>query len=57
LLQISASAFLSPLLGGFLIVSFGGFGPAASIVSTTIYIVGIAAVLFLPETRGQPLPE
>ena len=49
-------AFLGPLIGGLLIVSFGGFGPAATIVST-IYIVGIVAVLFLPETRGQPLPE
>jgi MFS family permease len=49
-------AFLGPLIGGFLIVSFGGFGPAATIVSM-IYILGIVAVFFLPETRGQPLPE
>jgi hypothetical protein len=26
-------------------------------VLATIYIVGIVAVFFLPETRGKPLPE
>ena len=48
-------AFLGPLLAGQLIVSFGGFGPAATTIAT-IYIVGLVAVLFLPETRGRPLP-
>jgi MFS family permease len=49
-------AFLGPLVAGQLIVYFGGFGYAASIVSL-IYVVGLLAVLFLPETRGRPLPE
>ena len=38
-----------------MIVSFGGFGHAATIVAT-IYILGLAAAPFLPETRGRPLP-
>ena len=39
-----------------MIVAFGGFGKAAMILSS-IYIVGIIAVLFLPETNGKPLPS
>ena len=49
-------AFLGPLLAGTMIVQFGGFGQAAMVLAT-IYIVGIVAVFFLPETRGKPLPE
>jgi MFS family permease len=48
-------AFLGPLLAGQLIVYFGGFGTAATIVAT-IYVLGFAAAPFLPETRGKPLP-
>jgi MFS family permease len=48
-------AFLGPLLAGSLIVSFGGFGYAATIVAS-IYVLGFAAAPFLPETRGKPLP-
>jgi MFS family permease len=48
-------AFLGPLLAGNMIVSFGGFGPAATIVAL-IYVVGLAAAPFLPETQGKPLP-
>ena len=48
-------AFLGPLLAGQLIVTFGGFGPAATTIAT-IYVLGLVAVLFLPETRGRPLP-
>jgi MFS family permease len=49
-------AFLGPLIAGTLIVHFGGFGRAATIVSL-IYILGLCAVWFLPETAGKPLPE
>jgi MFS family permease len=48
-------AFLGPLVAGSMIVAFGGFGKAAMIFSS-IYIVGIVAVLMLPETNGKPLP-
>jgi MFS family permease len=48
-------AFLGPLLAGNLIVYFGGFGTAATIVAG-IYVLGLAAAPFLPETRGKPLP-
>jgi len=44
------------LMAGTLIVRFGGYGNAAMIVAT-IYFVGLAAVPFLPETRGKPLPD
>ena len=49
-------AFLGPLLAGAMIVSFGGYGQAAMVL-VSIYVVGIAAAPFLPETRGKPLPE
>jgi MFS family permease len=48
-------AFLGPLFAGQMILYFGGFGYAATIVSS-IYVVGLIAVWFLPETRGKPLP-
>jgi MFS family permease len=48
-------AFLGPLLAGTLIANFGGFGPAAMVLSS-IYILGIVCAPFLPETRGKPLP-
>jgi MFS family permease len=48
-------AFLGPIFAGTLIVYFGGFGYAATIVAL-IYFVGLVAVMFLPETRGKPLP-
>src|SRR5580704_15236807 len=49
-------AFLGPLLAGTLIVHFGGYGRAATIVAL-IYILGLCAVPFLPETVGKPLPD
>jgi hypothetical protein len=39
-----------------LITAFGSYGRAAIIVST-IYLVGIVAAPFFPETRGRRLPE
>lgn len=48
-------AFLGPFLAGTLIVAFGGFGKAAMVLSS-IYILGIIAAPFLPETKGKPLP-
>lgn len=49
-------AFLGPLVAGTLIAKFGGYGPAAMVLAS-IYILGIVAAPFLPETRGQPLPR
>jgi MFS family permease len=49
-------AFMGPLLAGTMIVHFGGFGRAAMALAL-IYVVGIAAAPFLPETRGKPLPS
>jgi MFS family permease len=49
-------AFLGPLVAGSLIAQFGGFGNTAVTISL-IYVVGFVATLFLPETRGKPLPE
>jgi MFS family permease len=49
-------AFLGPLVAGTLIASFGEYGRPALYVSL-VYVVGIGAALFFPETRGQPLPD
>jgi len=49
-------AFLGPLVAGTLITYFGGYGRAAVIVSM-IYILGLAAAPFFPETRGKMLPD
>jgi MFS family permease len=49
-------AFLGPILAGALIVHFGGYGNAAMSFSC-IYVLGFVAALFLPETKGKPLPE
>ena len=48
-------AFIGPLIAGTLIVTFGGYGRAATIVGF-IYVLGFVAAPFLPETRGKPLP-
>jgi MFS family permease len=47
---------VGPLIAGTLIVSLGGYGPAATIVGL-FFIVGVIAAPFLPETRGKPLPH
>jgi len=50
---ISAAA---PLIAGSLIVGLGGYGKAATIIGL-FYVFGLIAAPFLPETKGQPLPE
>ena len=47
---------IGPVIAGTLTVSLGGYGPAATIVGL-FYILGLAATPFIPETKGQPLPE
>jgi MFS family permease len=49
-------AFLGPLVSGTLIAAFGEYGRPALLVSL-IYVVGLGAAPFFPETRGEPLPE
>jgi MFS family permease len=49
-------AWTGPLISGWLIANFGGFSRAAVAIAC-IYILGIVAACFLPETRGRPLPE
>jgi MFS family permease len=49
-------ACIGPLIAGALIVSLGGYGAAATIIGL-FYLLGLVCAPFLPETRGQPLPE
>lgn len=48
-------ASIGALVTGLLASVVGGVGNAASIAAV-VYLLGIVAVLLLPETRGQPLP-
>jgi MFS family permease len=48
-------AWVGPLISGTLIASFGGFSQAAMTIGA-IYILGVGAAFFLPETKGKPLP-
>jgi MFS family permease len=55
----NAPRFIScvgPLIAGTLIVSLGGYGPAATIVGL-FFVLGFLAAPFLPETKGKPLPH
>lgn len=57
--SFNAPRFVScvgPLIAGTLIVRFGGYGPAATIVGM-FFILGVIAAPFLPETNGKPLPD
>jgi MFS family permease len=49
-------AALAPFTLGKLAASMGGIAPAVSVVSC-IYLLGLLALPFAPETKGQPLPD
>jgi MFS family permease len=48
-------AWLGPIISGWIIANLGGFSHAAMTIAL-IYILSVAAALFLPETKGQKLP-
>jgi MFS family permease len=48
-------AWLGPIISGWIIANLGGFRHAAVVIAL-VYIVSLAAALFLPETKGKPLP-
>jgi MFS family permease len=48
-------AWVGPLISGTLIATFGGYSQAALPIAA-IYILGLVAAPFLPETVGKPLP-
>jgi MFS family permease len=45
-----------PLLVGTMLATFGSF-PAAAAATTAAYLVGLVAIWFGPETKGQPLED
>jgi MFS family permease len=49
-------AALAPFTLGKLAASMGGIAPAVSVVSC-IYLLGLLALPFAPETKGRPLPD
>jgi len=48
-------AMAGPILTSTLVGFFGGYGPAATALAL-IFVIGIVAVWFLPETRRKALP-
>ena len=48
-------ASVGPFLTGMLVSALGGFGAAASAISS-IYLLGLLILPFAPETKGKPLP-
>jgi MFS family permease len=49
-------AMIGSVVSGSLASAIGGFGRTAAVFAP-IYLIGIVAVLFLPETRGRGLPQ
>jgi MFS family permease len=49
-------AMFGPILASSLIAFFGGYGPAATTLAS-VFVVGLIALFFLPETKGKPLPS
>jgi hypothetical protein len=42
---------------GYLKSSFQSSLPMALTILTSMYLLGLVIITFLPETKGQPLPE
>jgi MFS family permease len=47
---------VGPLVSGMLVASFGSI-PAAGVMVAWIYVIGLVAIWFGPETRGVPLED
>ena len=47
---------IGPLIGGFLVGTFGSF-PAAAMSTAVFFVIGLVAIWFGPETRGVPLAD
>jgi MFS family permease len=45
------------LLSGWLLANFGGDYARMCAVISLVYVVGLVAIWFCPETKGKPLPE
>lgn len=45
-----------PILTGWIIASLGGVGVGVGLTGL-VYLAGLAAVAFAPETKGRPLPD
>lgn len=50
-------AAFGAILSGQLVANFGGDYAKMGSVITLIYLAGMAAIWFAPETKGKPLPE
>jgi len=48
-------SWLGPLVSGWIIANLGGYSRAAMMIAM-IYILALVAAVFLPETKGKPLP-
>jgi MFS family permease len=48
--------FLGPILAGSIITKLGGY-PRTAVTFGLIYLLGLAVIPFIPETKGHPLPE
>jgi MFS family permease len=49
-------AWIFPIIAGQIVTLFGGVSQAALIMSS-VFVIGLIAPWFMPETAGRPLPE
>jgi hypothetical protein len=49
-------AWVFPIIAGEIVTTFGGVSQATLIMSS-VYVIGLIVPWFMPETTGKPLPE
>jgi MFS family permease len=49
-------AAVGALTGGQLVAHYGGYAQMGAVI-TLVYLMGMIAIWFAPETKGKPLPE